>query len=366
MKPILYPADETRFITNGLGRLSEAIKCTVTEERNGLYELEMQYPITGRHYADIAEERIIAATHDDSGDIQPFRIYKITRPMNGIVTVSARHISYQLSKVTVTPFSATTPLSALLGMTLRAEGDCPFLMWTDKENTGNFSFSVPSTFRSLLGGTAGSVLDVFGPGEYEWDRFTVKFHASRGSDKAVSIRYGKNMTDVKKTTDNSNIWTGIYPYWAGTDDQEQPMLVTLPEYVLYSDVVDHFFYKMVIPVDFSSSFQTKPKEEELRNRAAAYVQANAPRAIPESIEVSFAALWQTEEYKDYAPLQKLKLCDVVTVYHRELGINSKAKIVSVVYDVLLERYEKMTIGQVRANLSDTLQQIAREAVNKKP
>ena len=173
------------------------------------------------------------------------------------------------------------------------------------------------------------------------------------------------MTDVKKTTDNSNIWTGIYPYWAGTDDQEQPVLVTLPEYVLYSDVVDHFFYKMVIPVDFSSDFQTKPTEDELRNRATAYVQANAPRAIPESIEVSFAALWQTEEYKDYAPLQKLKLCDVVTVYHRELGINSKAKIVSVVYDVLLERYEKMTIGQVRANLSDTLQQIAREAVNKK-
>ena len=85
MKPILYPAGETQFKNNGLGRLSEATKCLVTEERNGQYELEMQYPVTGRHYKEIIEERIIAARHDDSDDVQPFRIYKITRPMNGIV-----------------------------------------------------------------------------------------------------------------------------------------------------------------------------------------------------------------------------------------------------------------------------------------
>ena len=101
MKPILYPAGETEFRNNGLGRLSEATKCLVTEERNGQYELEMQYPITGRHYKEIVEERIIAARHDDTDDIQPFRIYKITRPMNGIVTISDRPISYQLSKVAV-------------------------------------------------------------------------------------------------------------------------------------------------------------------------------------------------------------------------------------------------------------------------
>ena len=125
MKPILYPAGETQFKNNGLGRLSEATKCLVTEERNGQYELEMQYPVTGRHYKEIIEERIIAARHDDSDDVQPFRIYKITRPMNGIVTVSARHISYQLSKVAVMPFSAETCAGALGGMITNSVGDCP-------------------------------------------------------------------------------------------------------------------------------------------------------------------------------------------------------------------------------------------------
>ena len=366
MKPILYPAGETQFKSNGLGRLAEATKCLVTEERNGQYELEMQYPITGRHYKEIVEERIIAARHDDSDDVQPFRIYKITRPMNGIVTVSARHISYQLSKVAVMPFAADTCAEALAGMISHSVGDCPFTIWTDKLLEAHFSVDVPSSFRSLLGGVSGSVLDIYGPGEYEWDKFTVKFHSHRGSDQAVMIRYGKNMTDVKKTTDTSNIWTGILPYWAGTDEAEQAVLVTLPEKVLYSDSVDDYVYKMVVPVDLSSAFQEQPTEEQLRTRAQSYVRANAADGIPASIDVSFVALWQTEEYKNWAPLQKLKLCDTVTVYHKGLGIENKAKIVSVTYDVILERYEKMTIGEVKTNLGDSIRQISEEIKREVP
>ena len=366
MKPILYPAGETQFKNNGLGRLSEATKCLVTEERNGQYELEMQYPITGRHYKEIVEERIIAAKHDDTDDVQPFRIYKITRPMNGIVTVSARHISYQLSKVAVMPFAADTCAEALAGMIANSVGDCPFTIWTDKLLEAHFHVDVPSSFRSLLGGVSGSILDIYGPGEYEWDKFVVKFHAHRGSDQNVYIRYGKNMTDVKKTTDTSNIWTGILPYWAGTDEAEQAVLVTLPEKVIYSDFVDDYVYRMVVPVDLSFAFQEQPTEEQLRTRARAYVRANAADGIPASIDVSFVALWQTEEYKNWAPLQKLKLCDTVTVYHKGLGIENKAKIVSVTYDVILERYEKMTIGEVKTNLGDSIRQISEEIKREVP
>ena len=366
MKPILYPAGETQFTNNGLGRLSEATKCRVTEERNGQYELEMEYPITGRHYREIIEERIIAARHDDSDDIQPFRIYKITRPMNGIVTVSARHIRYQLSKVAVMPFTADTCAAALSGMVSHSVGDCPFSIWTDKLLEAAFHVDVPSSFRSLLGGVSGAILDIYGPGAYEWDRFTVKFHSHRGSDQNVYIRYGKNMTDVKKTTDTSNLWTGILPYWAGTDEAEQAILVTLPEQVIYSGYADDYVYRMVVPVDFSSAFQEQPTVEQLRSRAQSYVNANAADGIPASIDVSFVALWQTEEYKNWAPLQKLKLCDTVTVYHKGQGIENKAQIVSVTYDVILERYEKMTIGEVKTSLGDSIRQISEEIKKEVP
>ena len=166
MKPILYDAAETEFKSNGMGRLSDAISCKVIEERNGQYELEMKYPVTGIHYEDLCEEQIIASRHDDTDDIQPFRIYKITRPMNGQVVVNARHISYQLSKVTVMPMTAESCTGALQAMKENSVGDNPYEFWTDKDVDGRFTISQPVSFRSYLGGTAGSILDVYGTGEY--------------------------------------------------------------------------------------------------------------------------------------------------------------------------------------------------------
>ena len=366
MKPILYAASETEFLSNGLGRLSDAISCKVTEERNGQYELEMQYPVTGRYYREIIEERIIAARHDDTSDIQPFRIYKITRPMNGKVTVNARHVSYQLSKVVVLPCTANGCMPALQEMKNHSEGDNPFTMWTDKNLEANFSVTVPSSFRSLLGGTSGSILDVYGPGEYEWDHFTVKFHSRRGQDTDVTIRYGKNLTDLKKTTDTSNIWTGIVPYWAGTNDADEPVVVTLSVPAIYTENPGNYAYKMLIPVDLTSSFQAQPTEEQLRAKAESYVRNNVVTEIPETIEISFIALWQTDEYKNVAPLQRLHLCDTVSVIHRGLGVESRAKIVSVTYDVLLERYEKMTLGEARTSLGDSIKDISESATKELP
>ena len=362
MKPILYPASETEFTSNGLGRLSDAIRCTVTEERNGPYELELTYPVTGLHYADIREERIIAATHDETGDIQPFRIYKITRPMDGKVTVFARHISYQLSKVVVMPFTTSGCSAALLGLKNNAVGDCPFTFWTDKTNSNNFSVETPASLRSLLGGTEGSILDIFGPGEYEWDRYTVKFHSHRGSDTGITIRYGKDLMDVKKTTTTESFWTGIVPFWKGLVGEMETM-VTLPEKAVYAAQASG---TAVIPVDFSSAFQSQPTEEQLRTCAQSYVEANYSSVIPSSIDVSFVALWQTEEYKNVAPLQRLRLCDTVSVVHRALGVENQAKIVATTYNVLLDRYDRMTIGDVRANLTDTIRAISEELKKETP
>lgn len=361
MKPILYDAAETQFRSNGMGRLSDAISCSVVEERNGQYELEMKYPVTGIHYEDLCEERIIASRHDDTDDIQPFRIYKITRPMNGQVVVNARHISYQLSKVTVMPLTASSCPAAFAAMKENSVGDNPYEFWTDKDVEGNFTISQPVSFRSYLGGTAGSILDVYGTGEYEWDKFTVKFHRHRGSDSGVTIRYGKNLTDVKKITDSSGIWTGVVPFWHGLDENESETLITLPEKVVYADTANDYAYKMVIPVDFSGSFQSVPTEAQLRETAGAYVRNNADSAIPSSIDVSFVNLWQTEEYKNVAPLQRLRLCDTVTIHHRTLGVENKAKIVSVTYDVLLERYSTMTIGEVRTSLGEAIQSAVSDA-----
>ena len=346
MIPILYESTETAFTTNGLGGLPDTISCLVTEERNGIFELEMQYPVTGLHYDLIQVGRILYVPHDDTKIRQPFDIYRVSRVMNGTVTINARHISYRLAKIPVEPFSAGSCSAAFLGLEEHAVVTCPFTFWTDKSVAASFTVSVPATIRSLLGGTNGSILDTFGTGEYEWDMWNVKFYLHRGSDNGVTIRYGKNMTDLTDDTDSGSTYTGIYPYWYSDQDG----LVTLPEKVVYADEHDD----RVVVVDATQSINAKPTEAQLRAWAETYITSHAGK-VSNSIKISFVQLWQTEEYKNVASLQRVKLCDTVTVIHPVLGVETKTNVVKVVYDALRERYSSMTLSEPKTSLTDIIQ-----------
>lgn len=383
MIPKLFPADTTSYLTNGLGRLPDAVSCIVTEERNGGYELEMQYPITGLHYSDIAVSCIIYAVPADGKTEQPFRIYKITRPLNGIVTVFAEHISYQLSHIPVMPFSASSAAQAMVDLKAYAAEDCPFEFWTDKEVESSLTVKAPQSIRSKLGGEAGSVLDVYG-GEYEWDNYAVKLWVNRGSDRGVTLRYGKNITDIQQEENLENVITGIVPYWA---DTESETVMTLPEVTVQSAYADVFPYRRTVPVDFSQAWQEQPTEAQLRAKAIKYVEDNALGVPKVSIDVDFVPLWQATEYNtpnsstlqvldgdlavqqgdllievysNVAPLERVQLCDTVTVYFEKLGISAKAKVIKTVYNVLKGRYDSISIGDARTSLADTIAGTAEE------
>ena len=353
MIPILYDKTEKEFRTLGIGSLSDAISCEVTEERNGTYELRMSYPITGVHYADITNEAIIFAIPADGKGAQPFRIYKISRPINGKISVYAEHLSYQLSHIVVMPFTAHGAGNALSGLIDNSIGDQPFSVWTDIANgTTEYNQPVPASFRSRLGGVSGSVLDCFG-GEYEFDQWTVKLHAHRGTDRGVSIEYGKNLVSVTQEENIANVVTGIVPMWKSNDGDT---VVTLPEILIESEYADRYTYKRNIVYDFSSDFQDQPTEEELRAKAESYVASNLIGVPEVSIDVDFVALSDTEEYKDLER-ERINLCDTVTVRFAELGIDTTAKVVKTVYDVLCERYTKVSIGSVKSSIVDTVNSI---------
>lgn len=347
MIPVLYAPDETEFQTQGIGALTDAISCTVTEERNGAYELELQYPAGGIHFDDIADRCIITATPSPYRLPQPFRIYRITKPLGGVCTVYAQHISYDLSGVPLHPFSAQSAPQAMAGLQSNASVPSPFAFWTDKATAGTFTVSVPSATRSVLGGQAGSILDVYG-GEYEWDKFTVKLHNRRGQDNGVTIRYGKNLTDLEQDRNIANVATGIYPYWTDADGN----LVTCDPPIIPAPGTYNF--TRVIPVDFSQDFDSQPTPQQLQARAESYVQANNIGVPTVSITASFVQLDQTEEYRHLALLEKCDLCDTVTIQFEQLGVNAKAKIVAQQTDVLLERYLSVTIGDARTNIADTI------------
>ena len=359
--PILYSATETDFSHNGLGILGDCVSCEVTEEANGIFELVMQYPMGGIHYEDIADRSIIKAKADQFRDPQLFRVYSISKPMSGIVTVSAEHISYDLSGIPVAPFTAGSVSLALADLKNNAVTDCPFDFWTDKDTSGTFGVSVPSSIRSRLGGVDGSILDVYG-GEYEFDNYTVKLHNNRGMNRGVSIRYGKNLTDIKQEQNCASVATGIYPYWAG-DVDGNTVLVELPEKIVEAPGTYNFV--KIRTVDFTESFEAQPTEEELRSKAESYVKSNNIGIPNVSLTVSFAQLEQTDEYKHLKLLEQVLLFDTVNVEFPALGVSATAKAIKIVYDSLSDRVKSITLGSTKANIADTVATQQQE-IAKKP
>lgn len=347
MIPILYEGTETSFTTNGLGRLSDAITCKVTEERNGSYELEMTYPVSGIHFEDITEGKIILAQPHDGGLTEPFIIYRIEKPINGICTIKGEHISYRLCDIVAMPFTAGTIQEAFGLIPSKSATSNPFNFTTDIVSSVGYTLDHPMSVRGMLGGESGSILDTYGQGDYEFSRFDVILHRERGADNGVTLRYGKNITDLKNVIDMSNVYTGIVPYW--TDGENT---VVLPEKVILSEHSDDYPFYIIKPVDFSSDYEEQPTEAQLRDRAQRYITTNEGWKIRNNITVSFVALWDTEEYKDIAPLERVNLCDTVHVKYSPLGVDFSTKVVKTDYNVLLERYNSITLGDTYYSLND--------------
>lgn len=358
MNPVLYESTESTFETNGLGVLSDTISCQVIEERNGIFEITLEYPLTGIHYQEIKQRRIIFVKPNPYEDPQPFRIYRITKPLSGRITVYAQHISYDLSGVPVSPFSSGSVTGALSGLKTNAAVTNPFGFWTDKTSTGDFAVTAPTSTRTLLGGSDGSILDVFG-GEYKFDRWTIRLYNNRGKNSGVSIRYGKNLMDLQQDENISNVVTGIYPYWLSSEGE----LTELPEKIV--NAPGTYDFTRISAIDFSGDFEEAPTEEQLRDRANDYISSNNVGVPTVSITVEFQPLEQTEEYKDIALLERVNLCDTVNVEYSELGVSATAKCVKTTYDALKDKYISIELGDAKTNIADTIIQQQQE-INEKP
>ena len=367
MKPVLFPASQTVFNTNGIGRLPDAISCTVTEERNGQYELHMEYPIDGQLIEEITYNRILFAVPADGNDPQPFRIYRISKPLSGRVEIDAEHISYQLSHIPVLPFRAEGMTPAFEGLITYSAESNPFTFTREGQFgtalTNTFTVSEPDNIRSLLFGQAGSIIETFG-GEWEFDKFNVILHKARGADNGVTIRYGKNLTDLKQEENIQSTYTGICPYWKGQDENGNDIVVSLPEKVLHSSSASNYPYQRTKVVDFSTEFQSEPTVAELRAKGQSYIESNDVGTPTVSLDVSFIALHHTQEYADMTRVYHVNLCDTVTVVFPALNVSTKAKVVRTVYNVLLDRYDSITIGAIHSHLYATLADSQEKAVEK--
>lgn len=343
--------------TQGLGKLTDCLSCKVKEKRNGEFTATMTVPVDGQHFTDLTLGGIIAMQSEPNGSEQWFRIQKISKPLNGQVTIELNHISYDLGKTSVSPLSAVGAPASLVYIKSHMTGGDAFTLYTDISNTESaFSNDRPQSARALFGGQSGSLLDVFG-GEYEWDNLTVKLLASRGLNNGVRIAYGKNLTDIRQDENIENMYTAVMPYTKRQDEAAVlgtmiTMVQSLEPKILNLDLTEYFDTDEEITV------------AKIDQKAQAYIDANDLTHPRINLKVSFVNLADTEEYKNIAPLERVRLCDTVTVAFPKLGVDATAKVIETDYDVLKERYESIEIGDAKSSLSTRINKIAQEVQEK--
>lgn len=349
MLPILYTSITEGTVPSHYGEgVLHPLSCSVKEARNGEYELTMEYAAEGAHASAIAPNAIIKVKPNFTDDPQLFRIYKVGKTINGHFTVNAQHISYDLSGKVITSGTAGSCTAACLLLTAQAGN---FTITTDKTVAADFNIDVPSSVRSWFGGKKGSILDVYGPGEWKYDNFSAEFMAARGQDRGVTIRYGKNLTELSQTLDMTNLASEIIPYYKAQDGT-----VTTGSAVSTGLVG----ITRQLAVDFSASVDpdsATPIATQLATLATNYISANNFTTFKDNITLDFVQM------KDLA--ERVDLCDTVHIYFEPLGLTATAKCIETVWDVIGERYTSTSFGDPKTNIADTIV-ATQKAIDEKP
>lgn len=348
MIPVLYDKND-----NCIGPLADCTRCYVTQERNGIFEAEIDYPMSAPLFSQIESGGYIVAKPDDISQPQKMRIYKPSKPLYGTATFYTEHIRYSLGGVPVARGQYSgTPAAVLGNMATSVDSNTPFTFWSDISNVHDINLSVPSTVGKMLAGTEGSVLDVFG-GEYEFDNYTVKLHRSRGRERTTEIRYAKNLTGFTCESDISNTYTSVYPFYY---NEMENSYVELPYKKIVLSGASSLPFSRCYMLDLSQEWETAPTAAQLEAKAQQFISRNKLDEIHYSYRVSFIPLWQTNEYKNISALERCGLCDTVSVIHEKTGTKIRAKIVKTVYDSLAERYVEMELGNATRNFASTVVQ----------
>ena len=356
--PILYKANETNFEHLGVSVLSDASKCYVSRERNGIYILEFDYPVNGKDVDKIKEGMYIKSDAGYRTKNQRFIVSKITKTQNEF-KLYCQHISQVKTTmnairpdISVTSVSAMGALRAWRDNLLDSREE--FFVQSDISTLNSTTWRVENieNARDALGGKAGSILDVWG-GEYEFDNLNITLHRSMGIDNPTIIAYGKNLLDLEQEQSILETYTSVFPFKKYTDDNNREQLITLPEILLDSTHLNKFTHRRILKVDFSSDENLKTVEQ-LRSKAKSYIKSNNVGVPKTNLKINYQDLSKVEGVFDNPALEQIDLCDRLKVYYNELGIlNENAKVVKVIWDVILEENHEIEVGDSRSSFTDS-------------
>jgi phage minor structural protein len=372
--PILFKSNETEFKTHGIGVLSDAVQCDVTEQLNGIFELNMIYPSNGTYLKEFKNSRIIYADASRELGSQPFRICRITKMLNGLINVYAQHISYDLCGIQLPPFKTLGTIDGFekIKRYSTTQNDYSFstTVFSDPDNT--FITETPKSVRAYLLSEKDSFLQAYG-GEFTFDLFSVNHSTLRGSDKGFRVKYGVNLVDLNQEDSIEKMYTGIYPYYKDTnlfmdltESYNPNNLHDIDTSKLSKKIMHAFgaFEKIKIAnADLSSLFESPPtSSNDLIEVAQKYMSDNKIGIPSVSIDVRFEPLRKSAEYSNVIFLEDVFLGDTIHVDFVKLGVSAIGRINTIVYDSLRHKNKSVSIGDPKSNVADTVLSITKNKI----
>ncbi len=342
----------------GLGVLSNARSCTVAEELNGAFDLDLEYPVDGKHADAIDLDMILFCKARPSDRVgNPFRIYRIGQVINGAIQISAHHAFYDLNAAVMLPTQRTGIRGAVTGLNNDRLGADRIRVWysgiTDTET--EFVIDTPRSLAQALAGADGSLQSVFGGElEYEYDGsrkiVIATLHDRRGRDLPYTIQYGVNMTGFRREADIDNTYTAVYAHYS-KDNQFRSALVPTGSTGLH----DKYFV-----LDLTSCFEQLPAVRLLQAETQKYIAKNKIGDPAVSIETSFfGARANVYGLSD----KDIELGDSLQVSFPRFGVSTTERAVKSVYNVLTDRYNTLTVGEIEKNAADTLAELEKDITN---
>ena len=294
---------ETRDMSTGQltgtpRQLEDVIDCTVTEERNGMFALTMRYPIGADYSSMLVPDAIIMATPRPNADPEPFRIYEIEQIIEGVVTVRANHIVYDLDGTGVqksivdgrkfaalvlrlNSYLSTAGPSGIVGFEVVNDGI------TDDETLFSFTEAF-GTYWQIIGAAAEQFNAEL---KYVWDAVNSKcivyFCAARGQARNTVIKYGVNLVAMNRKLYVGALYSGVRAYWTSGG--------AIAAQCTYEYPTGYTGRKRTLWLDCTDMFQTIPSDADLRNAEKEYVDTHDFNPLSD-LSVEFVPMENTTEY----------------------------------------------------------------------
>lgn len=354
MIPYLFKANQTEFNAGFIGTFGNALSCNVTETLNGAFELHMQILNNDPILENIEIGSIVVAKPNQTFGNQPFIIEQMVKHIDGTIDIYAPHMSQHRAKlIPISPFTATDMADMFDKIIANSQETNPFTITTDKPILAtNFVVDVPKTLREIMGGSEGSIIDVYG-GEWLYNNFDLMLMNRRGrTDSDLKVLYGTNMMEYVETDEFSwsMSYTGILPYYK---DEENLVVGDIQ----YSDHVDEYPYKKTIAYDFSDRFDDVPTKAQLEEKCQTFLNGKGVPHI--SIDVSFEDLSTLPMYGQLNDnVNYIQLGDTVEVINSVYNTQFRSRVRTLDYDVLLERYNTIRIGDQVETINDVISDIS--------